>query len=104
MIKVITGYRIKEGQDIESILFKLRSHAMTFRGFVGSENLLGESDRRIVATATSWEKGENWREWENSGIRQAILRELRPLLEEEPRITIYRIMPATGWQFTLRSS
>jgi len=98
MIKVITGYRTKQGEDIESILFKLRSHAMTFPGFIGSENLVGYADTSIIATATSWEKGEHWREWEKSGIRHAILRELRPKLEEDPRITIYRIMPATGWQ------
>jgi heme-degrading monooxygenase HmoA len=98
MIKVISGYRLKEGADIQPILLKLRSHAMTYPGFVGAENLLSEQDISIVASAGTWESVENWRLWEDSKIYQEVLREAEPLLVEEPKITIYRIMPTIRWR------
>jgi len=97
MIKVLIGYKLKSGVDIQPILLKLRSYAMTYPGFVGAENLLSEQDISIVATVSTWEKVENWRVWEGSKISQEILREAEALLVEEPRVTIYRIMPTARW-------
>ncbi|OGO38150.1 MAG: hypothetical protein A2147_10540 [Chloroflexi bacterium RBG_16_57_8] len=77
---------------------------MTFPGYIGSENLVGETDGLIIATIMSWDKAEHWREWEKSVIRQAAMREVRPMLEEEPRITIYRVIPASGWHYAPRGS
>ena len=37
MIKVIVGYRLKEGADFDPVLRKLRSQAMQFPGFIGAE-------------------------------------------------------------------
>jgi heme-degrading monooxygenase HmoA len=104
MIKVITGYKLNEGHDVQSTLFKLRSHAMTFAGYIGSENLVGEKDNLIVAQIMTWDTMTHWREWEKSTIRLALMREIRPALEEEPRITTYRVMPASGWNYAPRGS
>ena len=97
MIKVIIGYKLKSGVDIQPILLKLRSYAMTYSGFVGAENLVSEKDISIIATVSTWEKVEDWRLWETSKTRQEILREAEALLAEEPRVIIYRIMPAVRW-------
>jgi len=97
MIKVIIGYKLREGANIQPILLKLRSHAMTYSGFVGAENLLSEQDVSIAAIITTWEGVEDWRLWEGSKISQEILREAEALLVEEPRVTIYRIMPTVRW-------
>ena len=97
MIKVVIGYKLKSGANIQPILLKLRSYAMTYPGFVGAENLLSEQDVSIVATVSTWEKVENWSLWEGSKISQEILREAEALLVEEPRVTIYRIMPTVRW-------
>jgi antibiotic biosynthesis monooxygenase (ABM) superfamily enzyme len=99
MIKVIIGYKLKKGADIQTILFKLRSTAMSYLGYVGSENLLSEQDPSIVTIITTWNGVEDWRLWEISRARQELLQELMPLLAEEPKITIYRIMPTTRWQW-----
>ena len=98
MIKVISGYKLKEGADIQPVLLKLRSHAMTYRGFVGAENLINAKDISIVAIISTWEDVENWQAWETSTARREILREAEPLLEEELRITIYKIMPTVRWR------
>jgi len=97
MIKVIVGYKLKKSANIQPILLKLRSHAMTYRGYVGAENLLSEQDISIVAMVTTWEKVEDWRSWETSKAKQEILREAEAILAEEPRVTIYRIIPTVRW-------
>ncbi len=97
MVKVIVGYRVKQGADIRPILVKLRSHAITYPGFIGAENLQGQTDISIVAMLQTWNKVEDWRAWETSRTRSSILRDAEPLLVEEPRVTIYRVM-STGWE------
>ena len=97
MIKVISGYKLKKGADILPILLKLRSQALTYPGFVGAENLVNDKDNSIVAIITTWEKVEDWRSWEASTARQEILREAEAILEEELRVTIYKIIPTARW-------
>ena len=100
MIKVITGYRLKVGADIQPVLMKLRSYAMTLPGFVGAENLVNVPDDTIVAMTSIWENVENWKTWENTKVRKQILKEAEGFIIEQPRITIYKIMPTTGWTYT----
>jgi antibiotic biosynthesis monooxygenase (ABM) superfamily enzyme len=97
VIKVFAGYKLKAGADIRPILLKLRSYAMTYPGFVGAENLTSAKDSSIVAMLCTWEKVEDWEIWERSEIRQELLRQAAKLLEEEPRVTIYRIIPTSRW-------
>lgn len=97
MIKVIVGYRLKEGADFDHILRKLRSQAMQFPGFIGAENLLSDKDYHILALVSTWDKIEDWRQWEKSKIRQDILGQAVPLLAEEPRVTTYTIIPTVRW-------
>lgn len=100
MIKVIVGYRLKVGADIQPALLKLRSYAMTFPGFFGAENLINVQDNTIVAMVSTWENVENWKTWENTKIRKQILQEAEKLFREQPRVTIYRVVPTTGWTYT----
>ena len=93
MIKVIVGYKLTVGADINPILFKLRSHAMQYPGFMGAENLRSYKDSSIVAVVSTWENVEDWRTWEQSKLRQELLREAETLLVEKPKVTIYRMMP-----------
>jgi heme-degrading monooxygenase HmoA len=97
MIKVITGYKMKEGADVLPMLIKLRSHAMTYAGYVGAENLMNNHDVSIVAIITTWEGAEYFRDWENSRARRAIIDEYQDSLAEEPKVTIYRIIPTQKW-------
>ena len=97
MIKVIVGYKLKEGADFDPVLRKLRSQAMQFPGFVGAENLVSDKDYHIVALVSTWEKVEAWRQWEKSKIRQDILEQAASLLVEEPRVTTYTIIPTVRW-------
>ncbi len=104
MIKVIIGYKVRKGADFEPVLLKLRSNVMTFPGFIGAENLQNVKDTSIVAIIQSWDKDEDWKAWEPSTIRRSILQEAKPLLTEEPRVTVFRVMPTGGWSNSRRDS
>jgi antibiotic biosynthesis monooxygenase (ABM) superfamily enzyme len=97
MVKVIIGFKLKRGANIQPMLLKLRSAAMTYPGYVGSEHLLSEQDPSLVTVITTWEKVENWRLWEASRTRRELLREIEPILEEEPKVTVYKVMPTSSW-------
>ena len=102
MVKVVIGYKVKDGADIQPILLKLRSHAMNFPGFVAAENLQSEDDKSAFAVIQTWEKAEDWKAWEPSTARQSVLDQARPLLAEEPSVKIYRVLPTTAWTYTPR--
>ena len=96
MIKVVVGFKLKVGADIQPILKKLRSHAITYPGFMSAENLISVQDNPIIFVLYTWNKIEDWQLWENTIIRKKILQEANALLCEQPRVRIYRVMPTTG--------
>jgi heme-degrading monooxygenase HmoA len=100
MIKVIEGYELKKGADIQPIFLKLRSYAMTFPGFVSVEHIRSAKGSVIAALLYNWEGLQNWQAWESSKLRQQILREAEELLASEPRITIYEVIPTSAWTYT----
>jgi heme-degrading monooxygenase HmoA len=104
VIKVLIGYRVLKETDIETVFLKLRAHAMTYPGYVGSENLKNLKDRSIVAMIQTWESVETWESWEASTIKRSILKEAQTTVAEEPRVTIYRVLPTSGWGLASRDS
>jgi antibiotic biosynthesis monooxygenase (ABM) superfamily enzyme len=97
MIKVIEGYELKKGADIQPPFLKLRSYAITFPGFISAEHIRSVKGSPIAALLYNWAKLENWEAWESSKLRQQILQEAEALLVSEPRITIYEVMPTSAW-------
>ena len=97
MIKVINGYKLKRGADLQPVLLKLREHAMSFPGYLGADNLVNDKDSSIVAIITTWESVEQWRDWQESRRRGEIMKEAEPLLEEELRVSIYRVLSTARW-------
>jgi len=97
MLKVIIGYKTKPGVDILPMLVKLRSHAMTYPGYVGAENLMNNKNVSIVAIITTWEDVEYFRDWEKSRRRLSIINEYQDLLAEEPKVSIFRLIPTKRW-------
>jgi len=89
MVKGIVGYNVKKDKDIQPTLLKLRSNAMQYPGFRGVENLVSRKNVSIVAMVSTWDRLENWRTWEASGITQELLREAETILMETPRVTTY---------------
>jgi heme-degrading monooxygenase HmoA len=100
MIKVIEGYELAKGADIQPLFLKLRSYAMTFPGFISAEHIRSVKGPPIAALLYNWKTHEDWEAWESSKLRQQIIEEAEPLLASEPRITIYEVVPTSVWTYT----
>lgn len=100
MIKVIVGYELKKGADIQPILLRLRSYAMTFPGFISVEHIRSVKGTSISALLYNWDRIENWEAWESAKLRQQILQEADAYLVSKPRVTIYTVMPTSAWTYT----
>lgn len=100
MIKVIEGYELKKGADIQPLFLKLRSYAMTFPGFISAEHIRSVKGSPIAALLYNWEGLENWEVWKSSKLRQQILQEAEALLVSNPRITVYEVVPTSAWTYT----
>ncbi len=98
MIKGIIGYKVGNYKDIEGMLMKLRSHAMQYPGFVSAENLVSDVDSTVVIMISTWQSIDNWRAWLKSRITQDLIRPDKELSKDKPRITAYRVMPASDWR------
>ena len=95
MIKVVEGYKLKVNADIQPVLMKLRSHAITYPGFISAENLISAQDSSVVFILYTWNKIEDWHLWENTSVRKKILQGAEALLCEQTRVRVYRVMPTT---------
>jgi heme-degrading monooxygenase HmoA len=99
MIKVIVSYKPKKGADMQPVFLKLRSHAMTFPGFISAENIVSVEDASIAALVYNWERPEDWDAWESSKLRQQILQEAEALLVSKPTVTVYMVVPTSTWTY-----
>ena len=97
MIKVINGYKLKKGAELQPLLLKLREHAMSYPGYAGADNLVNDKDPTIVAIITTWDSVAQWQNWQNSKMRAEIMKEAEELLEEELRVSVYRVLPTARW-------
>jgi heme-degrading monooxygenase HmoA len=100
MIKVIEGYELRKGADIQPLFLKLRSYAMTFPGFISAEHIRSVKDTPISALLYNWKGREDWEAWESSKLRRQMLQEAETFLASEPRITIYEVVPTSVWTYT----
>ena len=100
MLKVIVGYELKEGADIQPLLLKLRSYALTFPGFISAEHIRSVKNTSIVALLYNWDTLASWEAWESSKISRQLLNEVEDFLVEEPRITAYTLIPTSPWTHT----
>ena len=91
MVKVIIGHKVKTGADIEPLLLKFRALAREYPGFVNSEDLISEKDGNVVVTISTWDKDSDWKECENSIIRQQLYQDVYEIMEDKPRIQMYRV-------------
>ena len=95
MIKVIVGYKSKNIWEMQPILLKLRALALQYQGFIGFESLQGEKEKNMIVEITTWDNVYSWNLWESSTLRRDLLKEADSLLDEQPKVKIYRMAPTT---------
>ena len=93
MIKVIAGYKVKKGEDIQPILSKLRSHKTQYPGFIGAEIIQSIKQGSLILEISTWDNDVAWVEWEKSTITQELLRHAEELLVDQPIVSGWSITP-----------
>jgi antibiotic biosynthesis monooxygenase (ABM) superfamily enzyme len=95
MIKVIVGYKVKQGEDIQLILSKLMSQKTQYQGYIGTEILQSHKNGSRIIEISTWNNDTAWIGWEQSAIRQELLRQAEELLVDQPMVSLYRIVPVS---------
>jgi len=96
MVKVIIERRVKPGSEgkLEKLLTDIRSQAMYHSpGFVSGEVLTSVADPSIRVIIGTFLTLDNWKQWENSPLRQELLRQMKPYLASRPRVAVYIARP-----------
>ncbi len=90
MIRVIIERQIKEGclHDYLDMIRRARKEATSVEGFIAGELLQEKANQSHAFIISSWENHEAWEQWTSSEKRQAVLADMRPLLEADEKITI----------------
>ena len=96
MIKVIEGHKGKPGENMQPLFLKFRANAMQYPGFMGAENLVSQKFASVVLFVSTWDAVENWRLWEKSSMRTKLYQEAEELSADEPRVSIFMLVP-THW-------
>jgi len=104
MVKVIIGYKVRGGTDVQPLLVQLRSHAATFPGLVACENLVSRQDPSILTMIQTWKSLDGWAAFQESRIARSLFEKAKPLLDGDPRVTIYDQMPTMSWDSSVRNS
>ncbi|TQV89158.1 antibiotic biosynthesis monooxygenase family protein [Aliikangiella coralliicola] len=90
MIRVIIERQINDGcfHDYLDLIRRARKQATAIDGFIAGELLHEKSNENHAVIISSWENCESWESWLNSEERKAVMSDMRPLLENDEKITV----------------
>ncbi len=97
---------MEKADELAPLIVKLRSLATLQPGYISGETLRcvdppGENEYLVRST---WGSAEDWRDWLHSPERDAIQREMDPLLEEETEYRVYEPLVSGITMMTRKNS
>jgi len=94
MVRIIIERHIKAGKRGEFIdlLNKLRAAAIQQPGYISGETLASIEDAFIISVLSTWRSLDDWKKWEESEQRIKLEQQIEPLLLENPKVRIYKVM------------
>lgn len=99
MIKVIVERKLKHGQDIGLLLRDLHMIAFLQKGHISNETMIRADSPETVAIASTWRTVEDWKTWEKSKERAAIVKEIQPFLARKPQVAIYELVSTGDYEY-----
>ena len=98
MIRVIIERRLKREnkEALIPLLNQLRAKAVHRPGYVSGETLSSIEDASVMVVLSSWRNLTDWRMWEDSKERVELYKEIEPLLEEKPKVSVFRVAATEG--------
>jgi len=96
MVRVIIERHIKAGQRGEFIdlLNRLRAMVVQQTGYISGETLASIEDAFVLSVLSTWQSLEDWQRWEGNQERVKLEQQIEPLLLENTKIRIYKVMAA----------
>ncbi len=90
-MRVFIKRHIKEGSVAQAVemLDKFRAMARKQPGYISGETLTNHYDPRSITIVSSWQKIEDWIQWQSSDERSANEAEIENLLEQPTKYEIY---------------
>ena len=94
MVRIIIERHIKAGRRGEFIdlLNKLRAAVVHHPGFISGETLASIEDAFIISVLSTWQSLDAWKKWEETQPRIKLEQQIEPLLLENPKVRIYKVM------------
>ena len=83
-------------RDMNAILRELRILGMNQPGFISGETMLSATNQGTTLVISTWAHINDWKAYENSSQRLAMLEELKPLLAEPPTTEVWIESPVIG--------
>lgn len=98
MVKVLIERRFRkdEAAKAEEFLIELRTKALRMRGYVGGETLSSVEEPFFLVTVSTWADEASWKAWESSRERKEIMKRMEPLLASPEKISVFRVLSASG--------
>ena len=94
MIRIIIERHLQEGRKGELIhlLRQLRTSAIHQPGYISGETLVSIEDASIVSVLSTWQRLDDWQDWQDSATRARLEKQIEPLLTARPKVSIYQVM------------
>jgi heme oxygenase (mycobilin-producing) len=89
--KVIIDRKVKKGKESEfsELLKKLRSKAISSKGYISGETLRALSDRHNYLVVSTWQSADDWKNWEKNPERKKIQAIIEKIMMRPTKTKIY---------------
>ncbi len=82
--------------EMNEVLRELRMLAMTQPGYISGETVLSATEQGTTLVISTWSTVNDWREYEDSPERKALLNKLGPLLAQPATTDMWVESPVVG--------
>ncbi|XOZ34058.1 antibiotic biosynthesis monooxygenase family protein [Halomonadaceae bacterium KBTZ08] len=98
MIRVIIERHIAESMETtyDELARQTLRNAIDVPGFISGESLKDDHNPRHRVILSSWRSAADWYRWYGSEERREKINQIRPLLEDDERVTVLEYTVPTG--------
>ncbi len=90
-VRIIIDRKVKKGResDFSKLLRELRLKAVPSKGYISGETLRALDDPNNYIVITTWQKINDWKNWEKSPERKKIQNKIEKLMARPTKAKIY---------------
>jgi heme oxygenase (mycobilin-producing) len=90
-VRVIIERQIEPGQEakLRLLMTQSRTKAIKAKGYISGETLRALDDPNKFLVLSNWNTAEDWNAWVKNPERVKLQQELKPLLTDKEKCTVY---------------